>query len=673
MVSAKGYLRSGLRFGSWTCEIRFLGEKEKNLKYPFWSSEIPAVSPSPTTKMSADWIIKVHAAGPCFENVPWSDAAHNLAVKLQTEHSAEFTPVAGAGAGFRAFDTASRNAAFLRGEFETSEMPKQLAMPSLAIVPINETELAGKDTFGLHRACACCGARSFSSGGKLKSCSKCLQTKYCSKECQVFSWTQLGHSKTCGQPVPTPQIVGEASTGQLTAMLQQFGDSSESLAKSCLGQLCKIPSADINSGVLAIIIPRIVQCHPGCDDILQLGDVLLDQLSAPSSPIQQLDDSLQLAVLIRLPRSEHQSIQLVCRRWRCLVRNESFVNARRACPVTGQSCMEDLVLIVGGQYDGNSPEEIRRIGADRVASENFVPHDRVAYLGSPMHHGRTSMLIDGKKWIQAGPAPLPMANGHVLVALNEVVYLLGGSHPYLDLMSPMMSPRPCTCFLMYDPRSHIYRAGPPMTVPRSLTCACAGNDGRLYVFGGITNASQGQDIAACECYDPLSKSWSMLPPLPFPCHSASVVSIGRKIFVMGGNFMPQPTTHARMQVFDTASGKWTRLKTQMPRAGAKAVAYGADIICLGGTAPGAKNGGSRESRDIWSYSTKTMKWTQLAMAPQDRISEGYFYLDGSTIRDAQDPKINFSISENRWVLDPQRQPCRNHYHGSDPVVVSVPF
>ena len=61
-----------------------------------------------------------------------------------------------------------------------------------------------------------------------------------------------------------------------------------------------------------------------------------------------LSDKVHLAVLIRLPRVMHAAVQLVNRRWHALQRNEAFVEARRSCPLTGQPCLEHMVVLVGG-------------------------------------------------------------------------------------------------------------------------------------------------------------------------------------------------------------------------------------------------------------------------------------------------------------------------------------
>lgn len=55
-----------------------------------------------------------------------------------------------------------------------------------------------------------------------------------------------------------------------------------------------------------------------------------------------------LAVLVRLPRSDHANLAKVCKRWDKTVRHPDFWRARQACPLTGHSCLEQTVLLIGG-------------------------------------------------------------------------------------------------------------------------------------------------------------------------------------------------------------------------------------------------------------------------------------------------------------------------------------
>jgi hypothetical protein len=261
-----------------------------------------------------------------------------------------------------------------------------------------------------------------------------------------------------------------------------------------------------------------------------------------------LSEQFIMAVLIRLPRSNFPALQLVCRSWHEKIRGQDFLDARRHCPLTGQSCLQPLVLIVGGQYDGDGPEELLRIGQAGVdkCKRMALKRGHATVAGSTMHHGRASMLVDGTHYTQVARAPLPFGNGHILVALKEEIYVLGAAHHLFTdstAMSFPFTPVPQTS-MAWSPQTNRWRVLPRMISSRAMAAACGAADGRLYVFGG----QNGDDIASCEYYDPAANIWTSLPPLPFPCHSARAVAIGRKLYLFGGNFMPMPATHDRIQV-----------------------------------------------------------------------------------------------------------------------------
>ena len=157
-------------------------------------------------------------------------------------------------------------------------------------------------------------------------------------------------------------------------------------------------------------------------DISERGTRLLRAMEAPTQ-LQSLEEPMLLAILARIPRYWHPVLHSVCKEWRVLVRNESYVEARRACPLTGRSLLEPFVLTVGGAYDANSKH------ADK-------------------NHGRVSMLLDDglgrKKWVLVKPLP-QVATTSSLVGLNGEFYCLGSKHEYGD--SPWgfmaMATKPC--------------------------------------------------------------------------------------------------------------------------------------------------------------------------------------------------------------------------------------
>lgn len=72
----------------------------------------------------------------------------------------------------------------------------------------------------------------------------------------------------------------------------------------------------------------------------------------------------------------------------------------------------------------------------------------------------------------------------------------------------------------------------------------------------------------------------------------------------------------------------------------------------------------------------TLKWTQLPSAPKQhypRNDAGYFYVDGTIVRDAMNPDLNFNLETQTWEDDPGRAVLRNHRLSMQPVAMMVPF
>lgn len=76
----------------------------------------------------------------------------------------------------------------------------------------------------------------------------------------------------------------------------------------------------------------------------------------------------------------------------------------------------------------------------------------------------------------------------------------------------------------------IYKA--TMHLPRAAFGCTLGNDGRIYVFGGIATSGF---IPDCEVYDPNQDEWSQIVPLPMPIGQTSAAATADgKILLLGG-------------------------------------------------------------------------------------------------------------------------------------------
>jgi len=85
-------------------------------------------------------------------------------------------------------------------------------------------------------------------------------------------------------------------------------------------------------------------------------------------------------------------------------------------------------------------------------------------------------------------------------------------------------------------------------------------------------------------YEPPAAAWRELPPMPTPRAFAAAVSIGTRIYVLGGVNQSRVSL-AVMEEFDVVSGKWRRrADLTTPRNRFAAVAAGGRIFALGGLA-----------------------------------------------------------------------------------------
>ena len=68
------------------------------------------------------------------------------------------------------------------------------------------------------------------------------------------------------------------------------------------------------------------------------------------------------------------------------------------------------------------------------------------------------------------------------------------------------------CSERFDSREGVWRALPPMSMPRGYLSATFALDGCLYVVGGCGNT--GVPLTTCEAFDARKGRWRALPPLP---------------------------------------------------------------------------------------------------------------------------------------------------------------
>ena len=282
------------------------------------------------------------------------------------------------------------------------------------------------------------------------------------------------------------------------------------------------------------------------------------------SPFTWMHTDLMMAILSSLPRSTLPAVQGVCKCWYFTIRNEPFVGIRR------QMCSAPMVLAIGGRAD--------------------------APQGNGLNHGRVSMLLDSKTWVQA--PPLHPCSLHTAVACEEEVYVFGGNHCEKVHGVMMGFPPSCACVKVFSPRTGQWRATCPMPSERSCIGACEA-DGKIYAFGGFnTQRGVAEEVGTVNMYDPAETNWWILDEMPYSLSSPRCVAVGKKIYVMGGYVDKDGDSHQTgvVQVFNTDRGGvaqwiWRVMEAEMPVSGAVPIVSGCKIFLLGGCSSGDREEG----------------------------------------------------------------------------------
>jgi N-acetylneuraminic acid mutarotase len=143
-------------------------------------------------------------------------------------------------------------------------------------------------------------------------------------------------------------------------------------------------------------------------------------------------------------------------------------------------------------------------------------------------------------WTTLSSLPAP-TTGHVCVALDDKVYVFGGSG----------------ASSAYEPASDLWA---PAAAPQQTFRACAAAfNGKIYYFGG--SLPSGYTCSTTQIYDPLLDSWSQGATMPESRAGAFCAELGGKIYVAGGYHNPPggpvDSYTATLFEYDPAGDSWT--------------------------------------------------------------------------------------------------------------------
>ena len=206
-------------------------------------------------------------------------------------------------------------------------------------------------------------------------------------------------------------------------------------------------------------------------------------------------------------------------------------------------------------------------------------------------------------------APLPRGGNHIAaVGLEGKLYAIGGfslqnAKAYADVYA-------------YDPTSNAWSAKAHLLQPLGSMAAVA-VDGVIHAMGGAggTGPEDRHTVAVHYVYDPKTDRWSESTPLPFPREHFNLVSIGSKIFAIGGRIENYSQNVATVFSIDSRdkNAKWQTLPLMpIPRSGTQAAILDGKIFLFGGE----KFGGVFNNTEM--FDPVTQRWIELTPMPIGR-------------------------------------------------------
>lgn len=150
--------------------------------------------------------------------------------------------------------------------------------------------------------------------------------------------------------------------------------------------------------------------------------------------------------------------------------------------------------------------------------------------------------------------------------------------------------------------------------------------GKIYRAGGMQSRNaQGQkaenfSIDEVACYDPATRAWQKLPPLPVPRSSHDLAVIGSKLYVLGGWDMKGHDGEnwlSDIHVLDLAKSqaRWETIKAPFERRALIAAVHHDKLYVLGGF-----DEDSEASRRVDIFDPATGQWTRGPELPGEQLN-----------------------------------------------------
>ncbi len=290
---------------------------------------------------------------------------------------------------------------------------------------------------------------------------------------------------------------------------------------------------------------------------------------------------------------------------------------RAACVLLLAACVPALPAAAG--HDGPAWAPVQAsAGQPAERHENaFVAVDGRLYLLG----GRGERPLDifdpaTGRWQQGAAPPLEIHHVQAL-AHDGKLYVLGA------LTGDFPEEQPLDHVLVYDPASDRWSQGAEVPAHRRRGSAgVVSHGGLIYLVGGNTRGHMSGYVAWLDAFDPATGTWTELADAPHARDHFHAVVMDGRLYAAGGRRTSHDTgdtlslTIPQVDVYDFASGRWSSLEAPLPtpRAGAGAVAFGGQLLVMGGES--ARQVPAHD--EVEAYDPASGRWHTLAPLPRGR-------------------------------------------------------
>ncbi len=214
---------------------------------------------------------------------------------------------------------------------------------------------------------------------------------------------------------------------------------------------------------------------------------------------------------------------------------------------------------------------------------------------------------DGWEQLEVPAGMMSARCGHTAVTFGKKVVFFGGtSDRFVDVHNSLHE---------YDVEKGIFqeitdaRGGPPPE--RLVHAACADDQGRMWIYGGLTTDRKA--LGDLWCFHPDENRWEEINDAqghqPGDRYGTRLVCVGDTLYLFGGSRQQGPLLDD-LNRFDPAQRQWTQLETASderpsPRYAPALVTVGKRIYLFGG------GGSGGFLNDLWAYDPAANCWEKL--------------------------------------------------------------